>query len=187
MSFYSPEFKRCLVERIIKTPGLSVDDLVLETGVARASLFRWIKIYGPCDAGLIKRRIKPSSWSTAQKLRALLETQQLGDDALGEYLRKNGLYYANLVEWKAEILDEVKKNKDANTIPASEATYLRKIRELEGELRMKDKALREATALIELKKKAESIWPVIEEEKPQENTEKRPSDSSKKPPKKGPG
>jgi transposase-like protein len=186
MTIYSPEFKRSIIERVATTPGLTLLSLAHETGIARASLYRWMKHYAPSATGLERRMIKPSTWSTAQKLRALLETQSLRDDALGEYLRKNGLYYINLVEWKAEILDEVKKNKTANTIPASEATYLRKIRELESELKMKDKALKEATALLDLKKKAELIWPVVEEEKSPVNTEKLHSDSSKKQSKKAP-
>lgn len=186
MDSYSPEFKRSLIERISLTPGLTLKGLAKETGISRSSIYRWMSVYRPCTVGLERRPIKPSSWSIPQKLRALLETQHLRDDALGEYLRKNGLYYANLVEWKAEILDEVKKNKTINTIPSSDATYLRKIRELEAELKMKDNALKEATALLDLKKKAELIWPVNEEEKSQENTEKLPSDSLEKQSKKAP-
>lgn len=187
MPFYSPEYKRSLAERILSTTGLSVDDVAQETGVGRASLFRWVKEFGPCAAGIEKRTIKPALWSMAQKLRALLETQYLRDDVLGEYLRKNGLYYSNLVEWKAEILNEVKKNKTGNTIPSTDASYLRRIRELEAELKMKDRALREATALIALKKKAESIWGVVEDEKSEDTTVPEQSNSSKKRPKKARG
>ena len=187
MQFYSPEYKRSLTERLLSTPGLSVADVVRESGVGRASLFRWLKEFGPCSAGLEKRTIKPVLWSMAQKLRALLETQYLRDDALGEYLRKNGLYYSNLIEWKAEILDEVKKNKTGNTIPSSDASYLRRIRELEAELKMKDRALREATALIALKKKAELIWGVVEDEKSEDKTELDQSSLSKKRQKKARG
>ena len=40
----------------------------------------------------------------------------------------------------------------------------KKIKELERELRRKDKALAEATALLILKKKAELIWGVVEDD-----------------------
>lgn len=165
MSFYSPEFKRSIIEQLVSNPGITLLGFSKETGIGRASLYRWMKQFGACSAGLEKRAIRPSGWSTAQKLRAILETQNLRDEALGSYLRKNGLFFTTLVEWKAEILDEVKKNKKVNTIPASESIYLRKIRELESEIKMKDKLLKEASALLDLKKKAELIWPVVEEEK----------------------
>lgn len=165
MSFYSPEFKRSIIEQLVNDPGKTLLGFSKETGIGRASLYRWMKKYGACSAGLEKRAIRPSGWGMAQKLRAILETQNLKEEALGSYLRKNGLFYSTLVEWKAEILDEVKKNKTVNTIPASEAIYLRKIRELESEIKMKDKALKEVSALLELKKKADLIWPEAEAEK----------------------
>ena len=176
MDSYSVEYKRSLVERVALDPGLTLIQLSKDTGVGRATLYRWIKAYGADVAGLQRRAIKPAQWSVGQKIRALLETQNLKSEAVGECLRKNGLFYANLVEWKAEILDEVKKKKMLNTIPANEAAYLRKIRSLEAELKIKENALREAIALIELKKKAELIWPVLEEEKSEQTTEKPPSD-----------
>jgi transposase len=186
MSNYSPEQKRDIVDTVLNCPNRSMSALIRETGICRATLYRWIKKYRPVSAGFEKRAIKPESWSYSQKLKALLESQHLKDDELGAYLRKHGLFYSNLAQWKAEILDDMKKSKPQNPAATKEAQYLRKIRELEAELKMKERALKEATALINLKKKAELIWPVIEEEKPAENTEKRPSDSSKKRLKKGP-
>lgn len=125
-------------------------------------------------------------WSNPQKLKVLLETQHLGDDELGAYLRNLGLFYSTLVQWRTEVLDDVKKNKPVDEKKKKEAQYLRKIRELEAELKMKDRALKEATAIINLKKKAELILPVIEVDELEENTEKRPSNSSEKRKKKVP-
>lgn len=186
MSNYSPEQKRDIVDMVLNCPNRSMSALIRETGISKATLYRWIKKYRSVAAGFEKRAIKPESWSYSQKLRAVLESQHLKDDELGAYLRKHGLFYSNLAQWKAEILDDMKKSKPQNPTATKEAQYLRKIRELEAELKMKEKALKEATALISLKKKAELIWPVIEEEKQTENTEKKPSDSSKKQSKKGP-
>lgn len=180
MSSYSPEYKRGLAEKVFTSPGKSIEELSKEFNVSRASLFRWVKCYGAESAGIVKRVSSYKGWSVAQKLRVLLETQSLGDQELGEYLRKNGLYYATLVDWKADILDEVKKNSKENKLPKAESSYLRKIRELERELKMKDKALREATALLALKKKVESIWGQEEDEKSPGPTESNAKPSSKK-------
>jgi transposase-like protein len=155
---YSPEFKRFLVEKALADPGQRVDVIAAESNVGRASLFRWIKQYGPQNAGIVRRDIRPQDWSLAQKLRALLETRNMSEHELGDYLRRHGLYYSNLAQWKAEILDEVRKNGKDNKLPKNDSRYLRRIRELEKELKLKDKALREATALLALKKKVESTW-----------------------------
>ena len=151
-----------------------------EYQISRGSLFRWIKVYGPQATGLVRRQTRPQDWSMAAKLRALLETRAMNDEQMGIYLRENGLYYAHLVEWKEEVLDEVKKNTHMNRIPSSESSLVKRIRELEREVKIKDKALREATALLALKKKAELIWAVPEEEKSPVSTESKPPSSSKK-------
>lgn len=182
----SQEFRRSIVEKVVENPHISVSQLIEEAGVSRASFYRWLKIFGVNVLTGEKRTVSPASWSYPQKLKVLLESQNLGDDELGVYLRKHGLFYSTLVQWRTEILDDVKKNKPVDEKKMKEAQYLRKIRELEAELKMKDRALKEATAIINLKKKAELILPVIEVDELEENTEKRPSSSSKKPKKKAP-
>ena len=177
---YSPEYKRLIVQKVLEQPNATIDDVANEMNISRASLFRWMKVYGASNSGLERRRIKPTEWSTAQRLRALLESQHLTENELGEYLRKNGLFYGDLIAWKSEILDEVKKNRKINTIPTTEASYLRRIRALEKELKMKEMALREATAIIALKKKAALIWGEVEDEKSPKETENSAETSSKK-------
>ena len=54
-------------------------------------------------------------------------------------------------------------------------------KELERELKLKDKALKEATALLILKKKVELIFPAHEAEESTETTDKPLSNLSKKP------
>ncbi len=70
-----------------------MDEIGKESHVSRATLFRWIKQYGAQTSGLKKRSGKPQDWSMGAKLRAILETQALNEQEIGEYLRKNGLYY----------------------------------------------------------------------------------------------
>jgi transposase len=184
MSTYSLEYKRSLALKALESPNFSVDQIAKEAGVSRASLFRWVNQFGPMSAGIIKRKIVPKQWSMAQRIRALLETQNMSDYELGVYLREHGLYFTTLIEWKAEILEEVTK-KDKSGVPKGESNYLRRIRELERELKQKEKALKEATALLALKKKAELIWGVVEDEKLETPTEKPAKTLSKKRSKKG--
>lgn len=187
MLHYSPEFRREVAQKYLSQKDLGVDALVKEFQISRPSLFRWIKRYGPQASGVVRRQIRPQDWSIAAKLRALLETRHMNDQQLGVYLRENGLYYAHLEEWKAEVLDDVKKDNSMNRIPSNESSLVKRIRELEREVKIKDKALREATALLALKKKAESIWGVQGEEKSPEPTDNTSEPSSKKQKKKDAG
>jgi transposase len=177
---HCPEFKRELVHKVLTDKFKNLDQIAFENGVSRASLFRWVKALGAETSGFATRKVRPQDWSVASKLKALLETQSMSEKELGEYLRRKGLYFSHLLQWKTEVLEEVKK-RGKNKIPDQEAALLRRIRELEREVKVKDKALREATAILVLKKKAESIWGVAEEdEKSAEKSEPKWSRSSKR-------
>lgn len=177
-----PNLKRSIVAEALK-PGNKVNEIAKQYGVARSSLFKWVKAYGADAFGVQKTRGRPKDWVFASKLKAVLETQSMNDQELGEYLRSNGLYYSHIVQWKQEVLDEVKRD---GRKPSAEAILLKKIRELERKLKLKDKALKEATALLILKKKAESAWPEKEEEELKSKTDNTQYRSSKKPDKKEP-
>lgn len=101
MQCYSPEFKKGLAEQVLFNPKVTVNEVASASGVGRASLFRWVKEYGACVAGIERKKIKPSQWSFAQRIRALIEYQSLAETDQGAYLRKNGLYYSDLAQCSA--------------------------------------------------------------------------------------
>lgn len=177
---YNNEFKRDIVLKVFASPEKSVEEIAREFNVARASLFRWLKEVGSVEVGSAKRVTNPKLFTTAQKIRAILEVQSLKEREAGAYLRQHGLYWATISEWKADILDEVKKNSKSDKIPKLNSEHLKRIRDLERQLKMKTKALKEATALLALKKKVESIWGESEDEKSAESSDSNAKTSSKK-------
>jgi len=80
-----------------------------------------------------------------------MEASRLRDDELGALLRREGIHEAVLVEWKAAVLEALGPPKKANADS-------RRVRELEKQLRRKDKALAETAALLVLQKKVQAIW-----------------------------
>jgi len=78
------------------------------------------------------------------------------------------------------------RNRKLNQIAnENEGAILRqRIKELQRELKRKEKALKEASALLALKKKAESIWGVQKDEESPPTIGAEPSNSSTKPKKK---
>ncbi len=176
-----PNLKRSVIAEALR-PGNTVESVAKKHNIGRATLFRWVKDFGADAFGVQKTRGRPKDWTFVSKLKAVLETQSMSDQELGEYLRSNGLYYSHIVQWKDEVLDEVKKD---GRKPSAEAILLKKVRELERKLKLKDKALKEATALLILKKKAESAWPEKKDEESESKTDNTQSPSLKKPIKKG--
>jgi hypothetical protein len=95
---------------------------------------------------------------TAQeKLRIVHEASQLDDGKLGAFLRREGLHEAQLREWIEAVTTALSTStpKRGNRKSPKET---KRIRELEKDLRRKEKALAEVTALLVLKKKLEALW-----------------------------
>ena len=84
----------------------------------------------------------------------------MDEQELGQYLRSNGLYRSQVEEWKreAQSLMSFKQTDSQKKINAIEKEKDHKIKQLEKDLRKKEKALAEASALLVLKKKANLIW-----------------------------
>ena len=93
------------------------------------------------------------------------ETATLNEAELAEYCRKKGLYAEQIQAWKRACMD-------ANATAAEQQRQNReqsrsdkkRIKKLEGELRKKEKALAETAALLVLRKKADAIWGLGEDE-----------------------
>ena len=93
-------------------------------------------------------------WTIAEKLRVIVESMQLNDEDLGEFLRREGLHQAELKQWRqaaeAAMSNSSKRKKVSSGV--------KRIKELERELRRKEKALAEAAALLILKKKMKALY-----------------------------
>ena len=70
----------------------------------------------------------------------------------------HGLYAHELTTWKTELMAPKKTGDNSAAIKAELNEMKAKNKKLESELRRKDKALAEASALLILKKKANLIW-----------------------------
>lgn len=147
---YTEAFKAKMVRKMLPPGAVSASALAGEIGIAQSTLSRWLK--GARRVGVMDKPAK--RWTAAEKFRVVVEASKLSDEDLGELLRREGLHEAQLKEWRAAaegaLADAPRSSKKS-----PEAV---KIKELEREVRRKDKALAEASALLILKKKAEAIW-----------------------------
>ncbi len=159
---YSNGFKARIVKRMVGPERISAAALSRELGMSQPTLSRWKReaptlpsMSGSEDKS--KRDAKsPRQCSSQEKLRVVVEAAALSDEDLGEFLRSNGVHLAQLEEWQQiaqQALDLTSKPKRRQASPEK-----KRIKELEKEVRRKDKALAEVTALLVLKKRMQEIW-----------------------------
>ncbi len=161
---YSPAFRALMIQKMADPNRPRPQTLADEIGVSRSTLYRWLSeadtldISGSAEPPSFTESIqrlsnmkRPQDWSAEEKLAAVLEAASLSDEELGAFLRSRGLHEAQLQQWREQMLVGLEPR------PAKR-TETKRIRELEKELRRKDKALAETAALLVLKKKAQEIW-----------------------------
>jgi transposase-like protein len=101
------------------------------------------------------KKKRPQDWTPGEKIAAVAEAAGLSDEELGAFLRRKGLHQAQLDAWRTAVVEALTSKPQR---PPKSSPEKRRVRELEKELRRKDKALAETAALLVLKKKAQSIW-----------------------------
>lgn len=158
MTEYSEAFKANMVKKMLVPGGPSATTLSATTGISQPTLSKWLRDARERDVSEPKRLAgnprRPSDWKPAEKLRILAETDGLKGEALGAILRREGLHESDLAEWRQAALAAL----GGGAKPTASSPESRRVRELEKQLRRKDKALAEAAALLVLQKKVQSIW-----------------------------
>ncbi len=157
MKQYSEEFKANIIAKMLPPNNVGVPELARETGIPKDTLYSWrikhLKSNGhatvqPAPSGVL---------SSEEKFAVVMETASLNEVELGEYCRRKGLYPQQITTWREACLQ-------ANGAAPSKVNREKlrqqgkQIKQLEAELRRKEKALAEAAALLVLQKKVQALW-----------------------------
>ena len=159
---YSAAFRSRMVAKLVGPNAITATALGKETGLHQATLSRWLKEASTLERNMARKKSppapapskQPQEWTPEEKLAIVLEASSLSEGELGVYLRSKGIHAAVLEEWRRQALAGIRGTERASKLQ----TDSRKVRELERELRRKEKALAEAAALLVLKKKVQEIW-----------------------------
>ena len=165
MTQYALERKESVVRRMLASPELSIRELSQETGISAWSLYDWRKKAIEGESA-VAGKSKPSGKQTsgtkrtgAQKLAAVAETAALNEAELAEYCRKKGFYPEEVKAWREAAEGAMNSALvPQKTMREARAADQKRIKELERELRRKERALAETAALLTLRKKAAAIW-----------------------------
>jgi transposase-like protein len=150
---YGKEYKDRVVARLLPPESASVERVSAEVGVSTSTLERWLADALESASGGEPRRV----WTAAARLQAVIATASLDETAKSAWCREQGVYPQELTQWGASALDALADPKAASS-GASHGAERRRVKELERELRRKDKALAEAAALLVLSKKLSAIF-----------------------------
>jgi len=158
MKRYSKEFKNSIIARMLHPTNIPVPRLAIETGVPRDTLYCWriaaLRNGAVADSNKTDHS-KPLNGE--EKLAVVMETATLNEHELGEYCRKKGFYPAEVKAWRDNCAQANRTYRpQADRKKAREQAKL--IKELQVEVRRKDKALAETAALLVLQKKTQFLW-----------------------------
>lgn len=159
-----------MVRRLVGPNAVTVTELGRESGIPLSTLSRWLQ--GAASIRLVTKKEdgletaastdpaarRPQDWSALERAQLVLEAAALGEQELGELLRRRGLHREQLDEWRASLEDALSHPRSRRSGEA------KRIKELEREVAYKDKALAETAALLVLQKKLQLLFPVDEDD-----------------------
>ena len=159
MKRYSLERKEAVLKKMLPPHNRSLAELAEEEGISQGTLYHWRKEARAAGRLMPDGDRSPEGWSSRDKFAAVLETAALSEAEVAEYCRKRGLYPEQIRTWRSacEQANDWDGTQNRRLKQARQGDEKR-IKELERELRHKEKALAETAALLVLRKKAEAIW-----------------------------
>ena len=154
---YSEE-KKASAMLLMSAPGnLSAPEVSRRTGIPEGTLYKWRHDAKATGQGKPSSGRNAEGWQSATKFAVVVEAAALSEAELAEYCRKKGLYVDQVRNWR-QACEKANDAQIERITPAQRADEKKRVRELEQELRRKEKALAETAALLVLSRKLEALW-----------------------------
>ena len=153
MSHYSTEQKEAIVNKYLSSQ-LSISAFSIQEAIPKSSLYAWRKKFNKHNDVTMNR----SDLNAEQRFSVVLETAVLSEEKLSQYCREKGLYPDQVKQWKQACITA-----NTNVTKVDDKADKKRIKELEKELRRKEKALAETAALLVLRKKFNAHFGLEEE------------------------
>lgn len=143
--------------RLLPPESAAVEAVAREIGVGADTLERW-------RSDALSRPARGRAWTAAARFDAVVTTAAMDEAGKSAWCRANGVYPQELAAWRLAATQSLAEPEEARASPQATKEDRRRIKELERELRRKDKALAETAALLVLSKKVEAIFRKGEDE-----------------------
>lgn len=153
MQKYSEKFKTEMLQKLTGVGAISARRLSMECGIAESTLSGWRSQAKLGAMAKAPNRVGTRRWTPAEKLRVVMAAAAAGEEGRGALLRREGLHDADIERFQAELSEGPQP-----TATKRDAADKKRIKELEREVRRKDRALAEAAALVVLSKKLNAYF-----------------------------
>lgn len=162
---YSKKRREAILKKMLPPESKTIAEIALEEGISTGTLYNWRNAARAEGRLIPDGDATPEGWTSRDKFAAVLETAALNQEQLAEYCRKRGLFPERIQQWReacedANDWDHLQSKK----LHESRKTDRQRMKELESDLRRKEKALAETAALLVLSKKVAAIWGEGEDE-----------------------
>ena len=162
---YTKEFKESILKRLEQPSSETVASVAQEISISKATIYQWIRNNNQRKSNNPVNIKSKTNWTSEDKFHFVLETASLSENELAEYCRRKGIYVEEIKNWKEQCLTaNTTRNEDPVKLKESLVEEQKRNKELQKELRRKEKALAETAALLVLRKKAQAIWGDNEDE-----------------------
>ena len=158
---YPESIKASLLAKAMAPNAPSVVELAKEFNIPLATAYTWIhkmrkkqqlEHQGPASQ-------RPKDKSAEAKFQAVVKTTGKTEQEQSAYCRAEGFYPHHLDTWKAQIIDCLGGVSTATKeLKAHYQQATEELKQVKRDLRRKDKALAEVSALLILKKKVDLLW-----------------------------
>lgn len=160
---YTKEFKDSILKRLDQNE--TVSSLSEELNISKSTIYQWVRTHNKNKKDYPINLKSKKNWTSEDKFQLVLEASGLTETELTEYCRRKGIYVDEIKAWREQCL---KANQaiveDPKVLKESLKEEKDKVKELQRELRYKEKALAETASLLVLRKKANAILGDPEEE-----------------------
>ena len=160
MARYSSERKAAVLAKLLPPQNMKVSEVASVEGISEITLYTWRK-----QARVSGRPVpgpKPNhadEWSAEAKFATIIETASMTEEQLSEYCRSKGLYPDQISRWKCDSLRGFRQaDQEEKALKKQRRADQAELKKLKRELKYKDKALAETTALLVLRKKLDALW-----------------------------
>ena len=160
---YSAAIKSSFLTKAMAPNAPGVVELAKEFNIPYPTAYTWKRtMLKKTKSKQLNSPQRPHDKSPEAKLQAVMDTLGKTEQEQSEYCRTQGIYSHHLEAWKKQMLEGLGAI-NAKERKAEHQQAQNEVKQLKRDLRRKDKALAEVSALLILKKKADLIWGVDED------------------------
>ena len=156
---YGDSFKTSILQQVFSRGNGSIVDIAKANNISDTTIHYWLK----CSKGTSRPKYEPSD-----RYKIIYEYRGLNEQEKGKFLRERGFFLTDIEKWEKDLMESLDKQKlNKMQEQKDHQALLDENAALKNELKIKNEALADLSAILILKKKVEALgldWNFTEED-----------------------